>query len=86
MDYVDEANKCGRMEMTADNWLTMDNDGRAALVNGFEAWTRAHGIDAPNGQHVVRFCADMWVAHAAGADLGIPTVWSVLRAAGAFSP
>lgn len=72
--------------MSAHSIPTLDRDGRSALVSGFEAWARANNITKPNGQHVVRFCADMWVVRSAAADLGIPTVWGVLRAAGSFSP
>lgn len=57
-----------------------------AVVSRFEDWARSNDIGAPQGRHVVRFCADMWMAQQFPCHLGIPRVWSVLRSAGAFAP
>lgn len=53
-----------------------------AVVSRFQTWVRAQDINAPTGQHVVQFCAEMWVARTFPCDLGIPKVWGVLRSAG----
>lgn len=71
--------------MAASAKPLLNDDDRTAVVARFDAWVRKRQIAKPNGQHVVRFCAEMWVADAFPGDLGIPTVWGVLRAAGSFS-
>jgi hypothetical protein len=72
--------------MGRDQPLDLGYDGRAAVVSSFQTWMLDKGINKANGQHVVRFCADMWVAHAFPSHLSIPTVWAVLHAADAFTP
>lgn len=65
---------------------TMDCADRATVVASFQKWMRANSVSKPKGRHVVRFCADMWVENSYLGDLGIPTVWGILQAAGAFRP
>jgi hypothetical protein len=71
--------------VSEDETLTIDIEGRSAVVARFETWARAKQINKPTGRHVVRFCADMWVAQSFPGDLGIPTVWGILRSANAFT-
>lgn len=70
--------------MASKNPPPIDTTERTAVVSIFQAWLRNEQIDAPTGQHVVRFCADMWIAGTFPCDLGIPTVWGILRSAEAF--
>jgi hypothetical protein len=70
--------------MSEENQLPPDTTDRSAVVSVFQAWLQNEQIDAPTGQHVVRFCADMWVARTFPCDLGIPTVWGILSSADAF--
>ncbi len=69
-----------------DDPLALGDDGRAAVISRFHSWVLAKGIEKPDGQHVVRFCAEMFVDQSFPSDLSIPTVWAVLRAAEVFTP
>lgn len=71
--------------MTAVRAQSSDSDLGPAVLACFETWARRNEIDDPTGQHVVRFCAEMWVTGKFPGDLGIPTVWGMLRTAGAFA-
>ncbi|MGE4064982.1 MAG: hypothetical protein AB7E79_16580 [Rhodospirillaceae bacterium] len=72
--------------MSEDDHVTVDPGLRAAVVRSFEVWVGAHKVAKPKGRHVVRYCADMWVKGTFPGHLGIPTVWGILHAAGAFTP
>ncbi len=71
--------------MSEDDTFAPDPDGHTVVVARFQNWARDRQIEKPNGRHVVRFCADMWVARTFPGDLGIPAVWGILQSAGAFS-
>jgi hypothetical protein len=68
------------MDATAPDTTECD-----AVVSRFQTWVRTQDINAPTGQHVVQFCAEMWVAGTFPCDLGIPKVWGVLRSAGVIT-
>jgi hypothetical protein len=71
--------------LSEDETFALDPDGHTVVVARFHNWVRDRQIEKPNGRHVVRFCADMWVARTFPGDLGIPAVWGILETAGAFT-